>query len=144
MWIIKIIKIQCIKPPRILNEHWGIYSCLQILPSENWFQYIRRVYATAINFPCITFLAQHFISRSACSILGVDLFENRLWKFLMIYYFYKFRKCSVTVGSLRNLMDPEKNVTWVKLQLMLSINKKLVPFYCIHFYFVLFIVYICT
>ena len=23
---------------------------------ENWFQYVRRVYATAINFPCITTL----------------------------------------------------------------------------------------
>ena len=35
------------------NEHWGIYSCLQIPPRENWFQYVRREYATAINFPCI-------------------------------------------------------------------------------------------
>ena len=26
---------------------------LQILPRENWFQYVRRIYATAINFPCI-------------------------------------------------------------------------------------------
>ena len=30
-----------------------IHSCLQIPPRENWFQYVRRVYATAINFPCI-------------------------------------------------------------------------------------------
>ena len=35
--------------PRILNEHWGIFSCLQIPPRENWFQYVRRVYATAIT-----------------------------------------------------------------------------------------------
>jgi len=56
MWIIKIFKIQCFYPPRILNEHWWIYSCLQIPPRENWFQYVRRVYATAINFPCITTL----------------------------------------------------------------------------------------
>ena len=53
MWIIKITKIQCFYPLRILNEHWCIYSCLQIPPRENWFQYVRRVYATAINFPCI-------------------------------------------------------------------------------------------
>ena len=33
-----------------------IYSCLQIPPKENWFQYVHRVYTTAINFPCITFL----------------------------------------------------------------------------------------
>ena len=53
MWIIKIIKIKCFYPPQILNEHWWIYSCLQIPPRENWFQYVCRVYATAINFPCI-------------------------------------------------------------------------------------------
>ena len=29
---------------------------LQIPPRENWFQYVSRVCATAINFPCITFL----------------------------------------------------------------------------------------
>ena len=36
------------------KKHWCIYSCLQIPPRENWFQYVRtrRVYATAINFPC--------------------------------------------------------------------------------------------
>ena len=41
-------------PPRILNEHWCIYYCLQIPPRENWFQYVHRVYTTAIDFPCIT------------------------------------------------------------------------------------------
>ena len=58
MWIIKIIKIKCFYPPRILDElgeHWCIYSCLQI-PPKNWFQYVRRVYTTAINFPCISTL----------------------------------------------------------------------------------------
>ena len=58
MWIIKIIKIKCSNPSRILNEHWCIYSCLQIPPKENWFQYVRRVYATAINFPCIITLVK--------------------------------------------------------------------------------------
>ena len=53
MWIIKIIKIKCFYPPRILKEHWCNYSCLQIPPRENWFQYVRRVYATPINFPCV-------------------------------------------------------------------------------------------
>ena len=42
--------------PRILDKHWCIYSCLQIPPRENWLQYVRRVYATAINFPCISTL----------------------------------------------------------------------------------------
>ena len=41
-------------PPRILNEHWCIYSCLQIPLRENWFQCVSRVYTTAFNFPCIT------------------------------------------------------------------------------------------
>ena len=31
---------------------------LQSLPRENWFQYVRRVYPTPINFPCITPLAK--------------------------------------------------------------------------------------
>ena len=53
MWIIKIIKIKCFYPPRILDEHISIFFCLQIPPRENWFQHVRRVYATAINFPCI-------------------------------------------------------------------------------------------
>ena len=53
MWIIKIFKIQCFYPNRIINEHRCIYSCLQIPPRENWFHSVRRVHATAINFPCI-------------------------------------------------------------------------------------------
>ena len=35
-----------------------IYSCLQIPPRENWFQYVCRLYATAINFPCISSLSE--------------------------------------------------------------------------------------
>ena len=34
---------------RILWEHWCVYSCLQIPTKENWFQYVRRVNATAIS-----------------------------------------------------------------------------------------------
>ena len=47
------IKIKCFYPLQILNENWCIYSCLQIPPRENWFQYVCRVYTTVINFPCI-------------------------------------------------------------------------------------------
>ena len=46
----KLSKFNAFLPPRILNEH------LQIPPKDNRFQYVRRVYKTAINFPCITFL----------------------------------------------------------------------------------------
>ena len=56
MWIFKIIEIKCFKPPRILNKHWCIYSCLQIPPRENWFQNVHRAYTTAIDFSCLTFL----------------------------------------------------------------------------------------
>ena len=56
MWIFKIIKIICFYLPRILDEHWCIYSCLQIPPKENWFQSVCRVYVTEINFPCINTL----------------------------------------------------------------------------------------
>ena len=54
MWIFKAIKIKCFYLPRILDEHWCIYFWLQIPPGENWFQYVHRVYTTAINFPCIS------------------------------------------------------------------------------------------
>ena len=37
--------------------HLFLFTTKQIPPRENWFQYVRRVYATAINFPCITFLS---------------------------------------------------------------------------------------
>ena len=50
--------------PWILNEHWCICSCLQIPPRENWFQNVRKVYATAINFPCITYLV---LNRIMCA-----------------------------------------------------------------------------
>ena len=43
-----------------LLEYLYIYSCLHIPPREKWFQYVRRVYATAINFPCIKTLALAF------------------------------------------------------------------------------------
>ena len=39
-------------------SHPDINSCLQILPRENWFQYVCRVYAIAINYPCISTLVQ--------------------------------------------------------------------------------------
>ena len=73
MWIIKIIKIKCFYPLQILDEHWCIYSCLQIPPRENWFQYVRRVYETANNFPCI---------KSLCwSLLFMSLWVGKLIKF---------------------------------------------------------------
>jgi len=48
-----LLSCSVLSPPRTLNEHWCIYSCLQSTSRENWFHYVRRVYATTINFPCI-------------------------------------------------------------------------------------------
>ena len=66
MWIIKIIKIKCFYPSQILNEYWFIYSCLQIPPRENWFQYVSRVYTTANKFPCIITLGNIRFTPPGC------------------------------------------------------------------------------
>ena len=58
--------MKCFNPPRILNEHWSIYSCLQIPPRENWFQYVRRLYATENNFPCIITLVCYVCIYKVC------------------------------------------------------------------------------
>ena len=71
------------------------YSCLQSLPRENWFQYERRIYATAINFPCISTLVVTistacplnwgvFIIVLLCLFL-TDKYKYN-WFFLFIYY----------------------------------------------------------
>ena len=52
-----------------------IFSCLQIPPRENWFQYVRRVYATAINFPCIITL--HIIICDNMKINTLNYFDKR-------------------------------------------------------------------
>ena len=42
------------------------YSCLQTPPRKNWFYYVRREYATAINFPYIITLKILMFDRSNC------------------------------------------------------------------------------
>ena len=76
MWIIKIIKIKCFYPPQILEDHWCIYSCLQSPPREKWFQFVRRVYTTAINFPCI-------LTMDLAGFSKVSFFENCLFLFVV-------------------------------------------------------------
>ena len=89
---------QRFNPPRILKEHWCIYSCLQIPSKENWFQYVHRVYTTAFNFPCITSLKWskaktskdigirtfEFVARTQFLCERVDL-RNNLQNVLKIY-----------------------------------------------------------
>ena len=53
MLMIEFFKIECFYLPWIQKEHRYIYSCSQTPPRENWFEYERREYATAINFPCL-------------------------------------------------------------------------------------------
>ena len=73
MWIIKIIKIEYFYPPRILEKHRCIYFCLQQTPPrENWFQYVRREYTTAINLPClITFIYMYKILPNLTKVMNL-------------------------------------------------------------------------
>ena len=73
-----------------------MHSCLQLPPRENWFQYVRRVYSTAINFPCIITLFETYIKMFI--LLRIFLFY--IWKFfrkrvsclyiLANYFYFKF------------------------------------------------------
>ena len=81
MWIIKIIKIKCFYSPWILEEHWCIYSCLQTPLGENWFKYVRREYATAVNFPCLITLGQ------------AKFLEMPLWKWKVAFVYSSFNVC---------------------------------------------------
>ena len=97
MWI---IKIKCFYPIRILDEHWCIYSCLQIPPRDNWFQYVRRVYTTAINFPCI-------ITSIFCQGEGWDSGENivKMNKLFIIIVW-----CRGWVNSGKNILKKKKSL----------------------------------
>ena len=68
------------------NEHWCIYSCLQILLRENWFQYVRRVYAAAINFPCIITLVRiNYWYPPPCSKHINDPFKSTNWEIQFVF-----------------------------------------------------------
>jgi len=60
-----------------------------ISPRENWFQYVRRVYATAINFPCIITLIETNYSEISPYALLISCFKES-FSFRMCYYFYFF------------------------------------------------------
>ena len=137
MWIIKIIKIKYFYPPRIPDEYKCIYSCLQIPPRENWFQYVRRVYATAINFPCISTLGGticHFFDKKYPDLFSMCLKKVSIvkkqnkkliffltFKFLYIvihlckrkYFFIKL--CSIWVPKNQSWNTEFKNVKIIKI-----------------------------
>ena len=56
----------------------GPHVRLRHPPRENWFQYVRRVYATAINFPRNTFLiyASHIIEKFQLRILNFQWLDD--------------------------------------------------------------------
>ena len=62
------------------KKHWCIYSCLQIPPRENWFQYVRRVYATAIIFPSIITLSQPIFRIMIQQLQNIPSFPiSKMW-----------------------------------------------------------------
>ena len=67
---------------RILNKHWYTFFCLQLPPRENWVQYVRRVYAIAINFPCIIILCAN---RVLCNYAYSQFKSNSSHPFLQFY-----------------------------------------------------------
>ena len=84
----KLSKLNVFKPPRIL-----------IPPRENWFQYVRRVYATAINFPCIIFLLSQmlFPSSNFCRVF----FSRLSWtQRTMSILFQPQRSVPIAIGKL--------------------------------------------
>ena len=139
MWIFKIIKIKCFNPPRILDEHWCIYSCLQIPPRENWLQYVRRVYSTAINFPCMSTLVlsitlfhlKYFRNIIKIWIFGLEHVEissitsapsdrgNKIFKILVISSYTCF-----PVYKIKNTSDVNKS----PINLRASVNSELGTF----------------
>ena len=91
-----------------------IFSCLQIPPRENWFQYVRRVYATAIKFPCIITLAWRVIwcrhTRHTVLLNSVYLPQSRFrWYFV---YFISFSNIYLFI---RTLLYKRKKIFSLKL-----------------------------
>ena len=73
---------------KLLCELSDIYSCLQLSPRENWFQYVRREYATAINFPYIITLCMPiylYIYISVCIFVYLYIFMSLYHKSLYLY-----------------------------------------------------------
>ena len=131
MWIIKIIKIKCFYPPWIVNKHWCIHSCLQIPP---------RVYATAINFPCIITLALKYRlgwflwsenkNFAWCNIR--NLIDNTIFqwhKFTFLWSIYNVKNPERLEGNKLQKMQKSKRCLWscspIKLRFLFVCEKGL-------------------
>ena len=55
------------------TKHLCINSCLEILPRENWFQCVRKVYATVITFPCIITLTWPHVEKKHVQFTTVPI-----------------------------------------------------------------------
>ena len=82
-------------------------TCLQNPPRENLFQYVRRVYATAINLPCIStlvwsrmtdlssliyknvFQCWQFSLQAFLTLKNVDIYFKSQRKFIFLFKFFK-------------------------------------------------------
>jgi len=68
-----------IEPPSSNTERTLMHLLLFIKsPKENWFQYVHKVYKTAIDFPCLTFIGSTYIFLT-----------------LIIYFKFKILQCSL-------------------------------------------------
>ena len=90
------------------DERRCIYSCLQIPPRENWFQYVLRVYATAINFPCIQpWFHTSLFTWNVCYSFWEKHKQSSAWRALSpnlaIRTFCKHMTSSLTYGEKRPL-----------------------------------------
>jgi len=96
-----------------INEHWCIYSCLQIPPRENWFQYIRIVIATAINFPCILTLVAIYFSVTFCDwITYTDIFYYQFT--ICLFYDYFLTSCFTIIFAGFHLKSIFISNSWAK------------------------------
>ena len=98
VWIFKIIKIKCLTTSD--TKHRCIYSCLQSPPSKNWFQYVSRVYATVINFPCSTLVWGCVVYCLILQVLNSAQSRRKGWRvFIWPYSIYAVNITFVKLDS---------------------------------------------
>ena len=65
-----------------------LFLNLQTPPRENWFQYVRREYATAINFPCLITLC---IYRYILKLFCIKIFSAKKYSQKMPYIYSQIK-----------------------------------------------------
>ena len=88
-----------------IKNRWNILVIgnyyLQIPPRENWFLYVRRVYATAINFPCSITLLDSVFSRFISILFTITLRQKpkRVTRSLCMLWLWKSKLWIKTSNS---------------------------------------------